>query len=85
MPSRIAQIRLVSSHPEVYEPCDDSFLLVDAGSNELVGAPSNTMHGTNNPSEICLQMRDFSDRVVLKRSSEEESLCVIKFCRDFDE
>lgn len=26
----IAQIRLVSSHPEVYEPCDDSFALVDA-------------------------------------------------------
>ncbi|GKV26849.1 hypothetical protein SLEP1_g36071 [Rubroshorea leprosula] len=30
MPSRSAQIRLVSSHPEVYEPCDDSFALVDA-------------------------------------------------------
>lgn len=30
VPSRIAQIRLVSSHPEVYEPCDDSFALVDA-------------------------------------------------------
>ncbi|KAI3965973.1 hypothetical protein MKX01_010930 [Papaver californicum] len=30
MPSRIAQIRLVSGHPEVYEPCDDSFTLVDA-------------------------------------------------------
>lgn len=30
MPSRIAQIRLVSSHEEVYEPCDDSFALVDA-------------------------------------------------------
>ncbi|XP_077221316.1 S-adenosyl-L-methionine-dependent methyltransferases superfamily protein [Tasmannia lanceolata] len=28
--SRIAQIRLVSSHSEVYEPCDDSFALVDA-------------------------------------------------------
>lgn len=27
---RTAQIRLVSSHPEVYEPCDDSFALVDA-------------------------------------------------------
>lgn len=27
---RIAQIRLVSSHEEVYEPCDDSFALVDA-------------------------------------------------------
>ncbi|XP_059667322.1 uncharacterized protein LOC132312814 [Cornus florida] len=30
MSSRIAQIRLVSSHPQVYEPCDDSFALVDA-------------------------------------------------------
>ncbi|XP_023911939.2 uncharacterized protein LOC112023560 [Quercus suber] len=30
MPFRTAQIRLVSSHPEVYEPCDDSFALVDA-------------------------------------------------------
>ncbi|KAI3843297.1 hypothetical protein MKW92_021309 [Papaver armeniacum] len=30
MPSRVAQIRLVSGHPEVYEPCDDSFALVDA-------------------------------------------------------
>lgn len=30
MPFRTAQIRLVSSHPEVYEPCDDSFLVVDA-------------------------------------------------------
>ncbi|KAK6921580.1 Methyltransferase domain [Dillenia turbinata] len=27
---RTAQIRLLSSHPEVYEPCDDSFALVDA-------------------------------------------------------
>ncbi|KAK7349643.1 hypothetical protein VNO77_07165 [Canavalia gladiata] len=27
---RTAQIRLVSSHEEVYEPCDDSFALVDA-------------------------------------------------------
>lgn len=26
----MAQIRLLSSHPEVYEPCDDSFALVDA-------------------------------------------------------
>ncbi|MBA0600096.1 hypothetical protein Gorai_006294 [Gossypium raimondii] len=30
MSYKIAQIRLVSSHPEVYEPCDDSFALVDA-------------------------------------------------------
>ncbi|RAL45945.1 unnamed protein product [Cuscuta campestris] len=28
--SKIAKIKLVSSHPEVYEPCDDSFALVDA-------------------------------------------------------
>ncbi|KAJ3673813.1 hypothetical protein LUZ60_005805 [Juncus effusus] len=27
---KTAQIRLVSSHPEVYAPCDDSFLLVDS-------------------------------------------------------
>ncbi|KAL6198710.1 hypothetical protein ACLB2K_028499 [Fragaria x ananassa] len=30
MSPRIAQIRLVSSHRVVYEPCDDSFALVDA-------------------------------------------------------
>lgn len=30
MNSRTAQIKLVSCHPEVYEPCDDSFALVDA-------------------------------------------------------
>ncbi|KAH6788926.1 S-adenosyl-L-methionine-dependent methyltransferases superfamily protein [Perilla frutescens var. frutescens] len=30
MHSKIAQIGLVSSHPEVYDPCDDSFALVDA-------------------------------------------------------
>ncbi|KAF5738439.1 hemK methyltransferase family member 2 [Tripterygium wilfordii] len=30
MSSKIARIDLVSSHPEVYEPCDDSFALVDA-------------------------------------------------------
>ncbi|XP_010500561.1 PREDICTED: hemK methyltransferase family member 2-like [Camelina sativa] len=30
MSSKIASIRLVSSHREVYEPCDDSFALVDA-------------------------------------------------------
>ncbi|CAO2838149.1 unnamed protein product [Amaranthus hypochondriacus] len=30
MPTKIADIRLVSTHPEVYEPCDDSFALVDA-------------------------------------------------------
>ncbi|KAK8953449.1 hypothetical protein KSP40_PGU001146 [Platanthera guangdongensis] len=30
MLSNIAQIRLVGQNPEVYEPCDDSFALVDA-------------------------------------------------------
>ncbi|CAA0833457.1 S-adenosyl-L-methionine-dependent methyltransferases superfamily protein [Striga hermonthica] len=30
MPPKTAQIRLVSSHPEVYDPCDDSFALVDS-------------------------------------------------------
>lgn len=30
MTFKTAQIRLVSCHPEVYEPCDDSFALVDA-------------------------------------------------------
>ncbi|XP_059281554.1 uncharacterized protein LOC132035297 [Lycium ferocissimum] len=30
MLTRTAKIQLVSSHPEVYEPCDDSFALVDA-------------------------------------------------------
>lgn len=30
MVSKIARIELVSSHPEVYDPCDDSFALVDA-------------------------------------------------------
>ncbi|XP_030521652.1 methyltransferase N6AMT1 [Rhodamnia argentea] len=30
MSCRVAQIHKVSSHPEVYEPCDDSFALVDA-------------------------------------------------------
>lgn len=28
--TKIAEIRLVGRHPEVYEPCDDSFALVDA-------------------------------------------------------
>ncbi|ERM99381.1 hypothetical protein AMTR_s00131p00018340 [Amborella trichopoda] len=28
--SRCAQIRLVASNPEVYEPCDDSFAWFDA-------------------------------------------------------
>ncbi|CAN1828594.1 Methyltransferase N6AMT1 [Linum perenne] len=35
MNSTTAQIRLISSHPEVYEPCDDSFALVDALLGDL--------------------------------------------------
>ncbi|XP_041021983.1 methyltransferase N6AMT1-like [Juglans microcarpa x Juglans regia] len=40
----------------------------------------------NNPSEICLQMRQkgYAARIVVQRSTEEESLHVIKFWRDFD-
>ncbi|GMP92232.1 hypothetical protein CsSME_00044355 [Camellia sinensis var. sinensis] len=40
----------------------------------------------NNPSEICLQMREkgYASRIVVQRSTEEESLHVIKFWRDFD-
>ncbi|KAG5556017.1 hypothetical protein RHGRI_006601 [Rhododendron griersonianum] len=41
----------------------------------------------NNPSEICLQMRDngYASRIVVQRSTEEESLHVIKFWRDSDD
>lgn len=40
----------------------------------------------NNPSEICIQMREkgYASRIVVQRSTEEESLHVIKFWRDFD-
>ncbi|KAK6946070.1 Methyltransferase small domain [Dillenia turbinata] len=40
----------------------------------------------NNPSQICLQMRKkgYAARIVLQRSTEEESLQVIKFWRDYD-
>ncbi|KAA8544877.1 hypothetical protein F0562_019728 [Nyssa sinensis] len=40
----------------------------------------------NNPSEICLQMREkgYAARIVVQRSTEEESLHIIKFWRDFD-
>ncbi|XP_028109740.1 uncharacterized protein LOC114308368 [Camellia sinensis] len=40
----------------------------------------------NNPSEICLQMREkgYASRIVVQRSTKEESLHVIKFWRDFD-
>ncbi|XP_054777908.1 uncharacterized protein LOC129285938 isoform X3 [Prosopis cineraria] len=40
----------------------------------------------NNPSEICLHMREkgYASRIVIQRSTEEESLHVIKFWRDLD-
>ncbi|KAK6917700.1 Methyltransferase small domain [Dillenia turbinata] len=40
----------------------------------------------NNPSQICLQMRKkgYAARIVLQRSTEEESLHIIKFWRDYD-
>ena len=40
----------------------------------------------NNPSEICLQMRKkgYASKIVIQRSTEEESLHIIKFWRDFD-
>ncbi|KAF7836753.1 hemK methyltransferase family member 2 [Senna tora] len=40
----------------------------------------------NNPSEICLQMREkgYASRIVIQRSTEEESLHIIKFWRDSD-
>ncbi|CAL0324576.1 unnamed protein product [Lupinus luteus] len=40
----------------------------------------------NNPSEICLQMRNkgYASKIIIQRSTEEESLHVIKFWRDFD-
>ncbi|KAL3850099.1 hypothetical protein ACJIZ3_011981 [Penstemon smallii] len=49
MLSDIAQIRLVSSHPEVYDPCDDSFALVDA----LLADRANLLE--HHPS-ICLEI-----------------------------
>lgn len=49
MPSRIADIRLVPSHPEVYEPCDDSFVLVDA----LLADRANLLE--HNPT-LCLEI-----------------------------
>ncbi|KAL0435444.1 UNVERIFIED_CONTAM: Methyltransferase N6AMT1 [Sesamum radiatum] len=183
MLSKIARINLVSSHPEVYDPCDDSFALVDAlladRANLLEHHPSICMeigcgsgyvitslalllgkedsdiasglekrlsrsvdvmvvnppyvptpeeevgrHGiasawaggengrsvidkilpvadkllsdkgwlylvtltANNPLELCLQMRKkgYASRIILQRSTEEESLHVIKFWRDLD-
>lgn len=40
----------------------------------------------NNPSEICLRMREkgYASRIVIQRSTDEESLHIIKFWRDFD-
>ncbi|KAG8389034.1 hypothetical protein BUALT_Bualt02G0187400 [Buddleja alternifolia] len=40
----------------------------------------------NNPLELCLQMRKkgYASRIVLQRSTEEESLHIIKFWRDLD-
>ncbi|KAG4403552.1 hypothetical protein AAZX31_01G127300 [Glycine max] len=40
----------------------------------------------NNPSEICHQMRKkgYASKIVVQRSTEEESLHIIKFWRDFD-
>lgn len=40
----------------------------------------------NNPSEICLQMRKkgYASKIVVQRSTEEESLHIIKFWRDLD-
>ncbi|MED6172877.1 hypothetical protein PIB30_054009 [Stylosanthes scabra] len=40
----------------------------------------------NNPSEICLQMKKkgYSSKIIIQRSTEEESLHIIKFWRDFD-
>lgn len=49
MSYRTAQIRLVASHPEVYEPCDDSFLLVDA----LLSDQANLLH---HQPRICLEV-----------------------------
>ncbi|XP_078175796.1 S-adenosyl-L-methionine-dependent methyltransferases superfamily protein [Carex rostrata] len=46
---KIAKMQLVSSHPEVYEPCDDSFLLVDA----LLADRSNLIN--QNP-KFCLEI-----------------------------
>ncbi|KAM7275243.1 hypothetical protein ACFE04_017109 [Oxalis oulophora] len=38
----------------------------------------------NNPRELCIQMgeKGYSSRIVVQRSTEEESLQIIKFCRD---
>lgn len=49
MPFTTAQIRLVSSHPEVYEPCDDSFALVDA----LLADRTNLL---NHDPKLCLEI-----------------------------
>ncbi|KAL6505343.1 hypothetical protein OROGR_025160 [Orobanche gracilis] len=61
MLSKIAQIRLVSSHPEVYEPCDDSFALVDA----LLADRSNLLE--HQPS-ICVEIGSGSGYVITSLS-----------------
>ncbi|KAL6516265.1 hypothetical protein OROGR_019570 [Orobanche gracilis] len=61
MLSKIAQIRLVSSHPEVYNPCDDSFALVDA----LLADRSNLLE--HQPS-ICLEIGSGSGYVITSLS-----------------
>ncbi|KAI3700200.1 hypothetical protein L2E82_44821 [Cichorium intybus] len=57
MPSRIAQIRLTSSHPQVYEPCDDSFALVDA----LLADRKNLL---NHRPSICMEVGSGSGYVI---------------------
>ncbi|KAL6007043.1 hypothetical protein ACLOJK_032539 [Asimina triloba] len=57
IPSRIAQIRLVSQHPDVYEPCDDSFALVDA----LLADRANLLE--HQPS-LCLEVGSGSGYVI---------------------
>uniref|UniRef100_A0A7N0UZ84 Methyltransferase small domain-containing protein n=1 Tax=Kalanchoe fedtschenkoi TaxID=63787 RepID=A0A7N0UZ84_KALFE len=57
MPHRIAQIRLVAAHPEVYEPCDDSFALVDA----LLSDSANIL--SRNPT-LCLEIGSGSGYVI---------------------
>ncbi|KAI3833556.1 hypothetical protein MKW92_035355 [Papaver armeniacum] len=144
---RIAQIHLVSGHPEVCKPCDDSFALEDSAASVSYFATdinphavrvtsetlkAHTVHAevllgrdgiasawaggedgrtvidkilpvadkllsnkgllhmitlaANNPSQISLLMKEkgYASRIIVQRSTEEESLHVIKFWRDPD-